>query len=717
MKEKSRMDEPELINKPEIAVLPTRNQLRGVRAVENGVEEDPMLPEEVLQPLIVNELAEDGMIFVDRMENEMKIWDAEVHCKDGYNWVCGDVNWHTFPDPPSVNTFVPTGPPGPNIENLKNMHPVLVLERFLPMSFWTNFTQETNAYRERQAKNPNMADEDEADVLEALEGKPNSKAAWRNDYDLNWVPLSVGSSLKWFGLHVGMAVRPRHNTAAYWDMDIYGCLTPDAYSNYMSRNRFNLITKYMYLNYAAADHFDANGKLIDPYHKVRPLIDICKQTWLENWNIGEYNCVDEGKVAYSGTMCPVRIYDPDKPIKHGIKFYCANDSLTGYCWGVEPYCGTGHRIKDEPDWDFDNLNFPERLVLYFMSKSPRYASFFTDRYYTTCRGIELGFARHGCYWTGTMMCNKKGMPWKYLCDFNQLDSQRGFYTWAWEQERNIWAINWKDRNVVPVVSNRYGCDSEFIERGGGGKYKTAKLKASNVPYGRYRFKTGKMVVPYNRYMGGTDVWDKMRMAMFYSLEATSHCHKWWQKCFWGLIDGALVNAFICWRSVDPSRRSHMRFMTAVHQGLVNNQWDTLGHWGARSLQSPDVIRRVKKFKGRYAAKTPPTPITIVPAVKSPTNVTHELVLFKTTAKYQNMIRRKELPKTNRAQTRCVQCRTEGRKDVFTKWVCMGCGYLPLCNAKTKRKVHYDCFKKYHAAKKLAIMQGQRELSRQLEEVD
>ena len=98
---------------------------------------------------------------------------------------------------------------------------------------------------------------------------------------------------------------------------------------------------------------------------------------------------------------------------------------------------------------------------------------------------------------------------------------------------------------------------------------------------------------------------------------------------------------------------HMCFMTAVHQGLVNNQWDTLGHWGARSLQSPDVIRREKKFKGRYTAKTPPTPITIVPAVKSPTNVTHELVLFKGTTKYQNMIRRKELPKTNRAQTRCV----------------------------------------------------------------
>ena len=281
-------------------------------------------------------------------------------------------------------------------------------------------------------------------------------------------------------------------------------------------------------------------------------------------------------------MCPVRMYDPDKPIKHGIRLYCANDSLTGYCWGLEPYEGSGHRMPDETDWDFENLNFPERVVLYFMSLSPSYASFFSDRFYTTVRGLELGFDRHACFWTGTMMANKKGMPWKYLCDWDQLNSQRGYYTWAWEKNKNIWAINWKDRNVVPLVSNKYGADPEFIERGGGGKYKTSKLKSTNVPYGRYRYKTGKMVVPYNRYMGGTDLWDKMCTALFYSLEATSHCHKWWQKCFWGIIDGALVNAYICWRSVDPSRRTHMKFMLSIHQALVNNQWDTAGTWGPKA---------------------------------------------------------------------------------------------------------------------------------------
>ena len=424
-----------------------------------------------------------------------------------------------------------------------------------------------------------------------------------------------------------------------------------------------------------------------------------------------------GKVAYSGTMCPVRIYDPDKPIKHGIKFFCANDSLTGYCWGVEPYCGSGHRIKEETQWDYENLNFPERLVLYFMSKCPPYASFFTDRYYTTARGIELGFNRHACFWTGTMMANKAGMPWKYLCEWDQLESQRGYYTWAWERNRNIWAINWKDRNVVPLASNKYGCDPELIERGGGGKYKTAKLKATNVPYGRYAFKTGKMVRPYNRYMGGTDLWDKMRMAMFYSMEATSHCHKWWQKCFWGLIDGAFVNAFLCWRSVDPSRRTHMRFMLAVHQALVNNQWDTLGHWGPNSLRPPEVIRRQKKFKGTYVNQTPPAPVPIIPTIKSPTNVKHELVLLSSTTHWQNKIRRKEVPKNKKASLRCVQCKAEGRPDSFSKFVCLGCGYVPLCNDETKRKIKHNCFHRYHVLKKVQVMQGQRELAKMIEEVD
>ena len=510
-----------------------------------------------------------------------------------------------------------------------------------------------------------------------------------------------------------MAIRPRHNTAAHWDTNSYGCLKPDDYSNYMSRNRFNLITKYMYLNHAERHHFNADGKLLNPFHKVQPLIDLCKRLWLENWNIDEFNSADEGKVQYSGTMCPVRSFDPDKPIKHGIKIICANDSKTGYCWGVEPYKGAGHRIADESDEDYNTLNIGERLVLYFASKSPAYASFFTDRWYTTPRACELMYSRHACFLTGTMMANKVGMPWNYLCSWDQLNSDRGYYTWCWEKNKNLWAIVWKDRNVIPIISTKYGVEPELIERGGGGKYKTAKLKPTNVQYGRYTFKTGKMVRPYNRYMGGTDMWDKLRMALFYSLEAVTHCHKWWQKLFWGLIDGAIVNAYICWRSVDPARRTHMKFMLAIHQALVNNTMDTTGTWGAMALRDPVNLRR-QKLTPEITTKTPPRPIIMVPKLQSPGQVQHELVVLSKTKFWQNKIRRREVAANKRANTRCVYCRQQGHKDSFTKWACVGCGFTPLCNVKTKRKYKQDCFLKYHEQMKLEVFIGQKEIAREVE---
>ena len=120
-------------------------------------------------------------------------------------------------------------------------------------------------------------------------------------------------------------------------------------------------------------------------------------------------------MQYSGTMCPVRCFDPDKPIKHRIKIICANDSKTGYCWGVELDIGSGHVIEEQKDNAFyDTLNIGERLVLYFASKCPPYASFFTDRWYTTLRLCEYMFEKHTYFLTGTMMANKVGMPWNFL---------------------------------------------------------------------------------------------------------------------------------------------------------------------------------------------------------------------------------------------------------------------------------------------------------------
>ena len=112
MAEESRKEETKNMNDPSIAILPTKAQLAGQKGVEKVIDEDEMLESEIIVPLIENELADHGHVFVPEMVDGMKIWDAEVSCNGGYHWYCGDINWHTFPDPPVTPTFVPKGPPG-----------------------------------------------------------------------------------------------------------------------------------------------------------------------------------------------------------------------------------------------------------------------------------------------------------------------------------------------------------------------------------------------------------------------------------------------------------------------------------------------------------------------------------------------------------------------------------------------------------------------------
>ena len=75
--------------------------MAGQKAVENVIDEEPMLESEVIVPLIANELANDGYILVPEMVDGMKLWDAEVSCNGGYHWYCGDINWNIFPEPES----------------------------------------------------------------------------------------------------------------------------------------------------------------------------------------------------------------------------------------------------------------------------------------------------------------------------------------------------------------------------------------------------------------------------------------------------------------------------------------------------------------------------------------------------------------------------------------------------------------------------------------
>ena len=57
---------------------------------------------------------------------------------------------------------------------------------------------------------------------------------------------------------------------------------------------------------------------------------------------------------------------------------------------------------------------------------------------------------------------------------------------------------------------------------------------------------------------------------------------------------SVANAFVCWRSVAPAKRTHIEFMHELHQALVNNCFDEANTWGNKVTPPPAVREKVEK---------------------------------------------------------------------------------------------------------------------------
>ena len=97
-------------------------------------------------------------------------------------------------------------------------------------------------------------------------------------YDLAWKDRTIGSIVQQYGLHFAQARRPRACISDYWrtNHDTVGhlMLTPDNFSEFCSRNRFNLHQLLVYINATQPEDFDDLGVLLDKFHKVCPVIDM-----------------------------------------------------------------------------------------------------------------------------------------------------------------------------------------------------------------------------------------------------------------------------------------------------------------------------------------------------------------------------------------------------------------------------------------------------------
>ena len=109
---------------------------------------------------------------------------------------------------------------------------------------------------------------------------------------------------------------------------------------------------------------------------------------------------------------------------------------------------------------------------------------------------------------------------------------------------------WKDSKNVFFISNYHGTDETFVGR----KDKNGRKQVVSCP---------DVVKDYNAHMGGVDKHDQLRQ--YYNVERKSI--KWWHRIAFGLLDMAVVNAFLMYQEIGHDSISLFEFRRSLALGL------------------------------------------------------------------------------------------------------------------------------------------------------
>ena len=494
----------------------------------------------------------------DPLASNLRMLDVEFQngLDSPLTWIYGDCH---SPQIPTVDRtpFTPTYTPGVNIPNLKSLSAAEVMEKFHPNSLYHRFAEESNGYFYRW--HHGLADFDDVEEAE-LYHVPL--------YDLTWKDRTIGSIVQQYGLQLAQARRPRARMSDYWSTETIGPLTPDNYSDFCSRNRFNLHQRFFYINAAQPEDYGDMGVLLDKFHKVRPVIDTYRGLFRKNWRPEQFLAIDESIIPYKGKFCPCRIYMPEKPVKFGIKVYklCNKLGITLDFW---PYGGKDSKFPGEPFW-MEQFNCGEKIVMNFVHSnflSP--GSVITgDRHFSSPTLAAILPDTFGVYYNGTCMQNRLYFPGFKLNNYNPSQTERGYYTFAYNDKYKVICSSWLDRDPVNFVSSAYGALPSYVVRG---------YKPQDRQYQQHKFPAPEMAVQYNQQMGNVDKSNYYAHLEHYSLSATMQCKKWWKRVNTGLYDMARTSAMVAWTEVTEKRNHGLFIDNLIHQ-YVNNRLDEGYSW-------------------------------------------------------------------------------------------------------------------------------------------
>lgn len=89
----------------------------------------------------------------------------------------------------------------------------------------------------------------------------------------------------------------------------------------------------------------------DKLHKIRPILDFCREKFFTVYQPEREVAIDETMVPWTWRLS-FKMYDPIKPEKYGVKLFQLCESSTGYNFAIFMYMPgkmiNYNRIQDKP---------------------------------------------------------------------------------------------------------------------------------------------------------------------------------------------------------------------------------------------------------------------------------------------------------------------------------------------------------------------------------
>eukprot|EP00899_Mesostigma_viride_P014934 jgi/Mesvir1/23441/Mv26031-RA.1 len=391
------------------------------------------------------------------------------------------------------------------------------------------------------------------DTLAPIVAEINRYAASKKDEEdeggRTWDHLTVHEFGKYLAIVLTMGVCKLPSVPLYFQEADLGILGGARLNRYMTLKRFQQITRFLHFR-------DSTQRPADPRTREHRLWQL---DWLERFLNGQYKkyfvpsghmALDERSIETRHQMCPVRCYCKDKPNKFHIRKYCLCDIHLGYIWHAETY----DKLPE--------VGHVTAVTQRLSDTLPREGcTVATDRYYT---GVEnaVRLAAKGHDSVGTIMTNRKGIPWAELKALVPRKPAQGWWCWAYNEETGVSVVGWQDRQLVWLCGSGVPIKQVMVSRHGG---RTADRVQVPAPY---------HVVLYWSMYKAVDIKD-MHCAE-YNVQSVLPTQMWFHRPFFGMLSETVSqahNIHTLLAGGPDEAMSHMDFHLKLATKLMHNKWD------------------------------------------------------------------------------------------------------------------------------------------------